>query len=480
MSRLTRRCFVQQSAAAAGGLILGSRAQASSGILGANEVVRIAVAGINGRGKEHIKAFGKLKDVRIAYLIDPDSRLFDSRIKMAEEYNKNTPKAVQDFRRVLEDKDVDAISIATCNHWHAPMTIFACQAGKDVYVEKPCSHNVHEGRIAVETARKYGRIVQHGTQSRSSKEWAAISEIARSGRLGKLLVSHGIASKPRDGIGTKPVSEPPAGLDYDLWLGPAPKRPFHENLVHYNWHWFWEFGNGEIGNQGVHQMDIARWGIPDATLPTRVLSIGGRFAYDDQGETPNTQLTVFEFGETLLVFENCNLTNDKTKRVDNDFHFEAGSIIGGDKFVPKPGGKVEKMPEVKVQRGPGGNIFGNFLAAVRSRKVEDLFADILEAHRSAALCHLANASYRLGEDVAFESKSRPFGKHTAANEAWARLEELLVKHRGLKLADLKYRVGPALQFDPVREQFVGERAEEANRLITREYRQPFAIPEKVV
>ena len=195
------------------------------------------------------------------------------------------------------------ISIAAPNHWHSLITIWACQAGKDVYVEKPLSHHMSEGRKCVEAARKYRRVVQHGTQKRSHQQLAQQISAIQSGKYGKLLVSKGYCCKPRWSIGFKKPAQPPAHLDFDLWLGPAPEQTYHENLVHYNWHWFWDTGNGDIGNQGVHEMDVARWAIKGATLPTRMWSLGGRFGYEDQAQTPNTLLAVYEYGETLLVFE---------------------------------------------------------------------------------------------------------------------------------------------------------------------------------
>ena len=385
------------------------------------------------------------------------------------------PKCTKDVREALDDKNLDAISIATPNHWHALMTIWACQAGKDVYVEKPCSHNVFEGRKAVEAARKYKRIVQHGTQSRSSGSWAKLAAIARSGKLGKLLVSHGIASKPRSGLKHHDPEPPPENIDFNLWLGPAPMQPFHKNIVPYNWHWYWDFGNGEIGNQGVHQMDIARWLIPDATLPTAVFSLGGRFAWNDQGQTPNTQLTVFEFGESLLVFENCNLTR-KSRRVGNDAYFEAGKVVDGKTFYPKGSDKKADLPKVDFKVGPGGP-FGNFVAAMRSRKHTDLNADILEGHYSSALCHIGNISYRLGKDMPLAEGKKVLEGNSFATTNWARLEKILVEEHKLKLDELTIRVGPKLKFDPANEKFID--APDANKLLTRNYRKPFVVPDEV-
>ena len=305
MSRLSRRQFLNRSVAAAGigaGFAIGGT-KSSGRVLGANDTIRIGVAGLHGRGGSHVGEFAGMKGVEITYLIDPDTRTYDSRIKQIEATGGSTPRTVQDIRKALDDKELDAVSVATPNHWHSLIAIWACEAGKDVYVEKPCSHNVHEGRVAVEAARKYGRIVQHGTQSRSMMSWAQAAEIVKSGKYGKLLVSRALCYKPRGSIGFKENTTPPPQVDFNLWLGPAAERPFNGNLVHYNWHWFWDFGNGDIGNQGVHQMDIARWMIPGATLPRSVVSVGGRFGYKDQGQTPNTQIAVLDYGDTQLIFE---------------------------------------------------------------------------------------------------------------------------------------------------------------------------------
>ncbi|HEX4611936.1 MAG TPA: Gfo/Idh/MocA family oxidoreductase, partial [Urbifossiella sp.] len=302
MSRPSRRSFIRTTLATAATVTVAGT-KSSGKVIGANDTIRIGVAGLNGRGKDHIGSYLGMQNVQITHLIDPDTRTYKRHLDAIAERGKPAPRCSQDVRRALEDRTLDAVSIATPNHWHALMTIWACQAGKDVYVEKPCSHNIHEGRIAVETARKHRRIVQHGTQNRSSRAWAELANVARSGSLGKLLVSRALCYKPRGSIGRKPETAPPAELDFNIWTGPAASRPHHGNLVHYNWHWFWDFGNGDIGNQGVHEMDKARWLIPGAVWPRSVLSLGGRFGYTDQGETPNSQVTVMDYGDTLLVFE---------------------------------------------------------------------------------------------------------------------------------------------------------------------------------
>jgi predicted dehydrogenase len=484
-SGLTRRHFLQGTLAAAATVTIAGT-KSSGRVLGANDTIRIAVAGLNGRGGSHVGEFAKMKGVEIVYLVDPDTRTYGKRIKQAEGSSGKTPKTVQDIRKALQDKNVDAVSIATPNHWHSLIAIWACQAGKDVYVEKPCSHNVFEGRIAVEAARKYNRIVQHGTQSRSDMGWANVVEVIRSGKLGKLLVSRGLCYKDggkghntRGNLGFKPYKTPPAELDFSIWLGPAKEQPYHENLVHYRWHWFWDFGNGDMGNQGVHQMDIARWGIPGATLPRSVFSAGGRYVgpgQKDQGQVANTQICVYDYGDTQLIFETRGLPSKKYlgQGVGNIFHLEAGTIAGKT-FYPKDSKKSAPLPKVEARRGPGGgNNFANFIAAVRSRRMEELNADILEGHLSSALCHLGNISYRLGKEVPCQPK--PAGiddKNTL--EALARMEEHLGES-GYKLGETKLRVGPMLKFDGKTEKFTGN--EQATQMLTRQYRKPFAVPEK--
>ncbi len=483
MSRQNRRDFLKVAAAsgfaAAGFTISGTKA--SGKVIGANDRIRVAVAGINGRGQSHIQALGSQKNVEIAYLVDPDSRLHGPRGEGVKKRFGNTPRCVADLRKILYDKNLDAVSIAAPNHWHSLLAIWACEAGKDVYVEKPCSHDIFEGRKLVEAARRHDCIVQHGTQSRSSSDWIKETAAVRGGKYGRLLVAYGWANKPRGSIGFKQTKEPPRELDFDLWLGPAPQQPYHENIVHYNWHWFWDFGNGEIGNQGVHQMDIARWAMPDDARPTGVVSLGGRFGYQtqDQGQTPNTQLTVIDFGGPKIVFEDRGLVDGKTAKVANEFHTEEGVIRGGKFFArgktigePLPGVGVSlAFPDTTEQH------FKNFIECVRSRKREDLAADILEGHRSAMLCHLGNISYRLGADVPFSRTPKGFDADKAAGEAFEGLKQHLVEAAGLKLDGATYRLGRKLAFNAKAEQFVGDA--EANRLLDGSHRRPYNVPEDI-
>lgn len=478
MSVLSRREFVGASLAAGTFFISGTRA--SGLLLGANERLRVAIAGLNGRGGAHVSAFLASPGVEIAYLIDPDTRTFAKHVGRIEKQQGRPPICVQDVRKALDDKTLDIVSIATPNHWHSLMSIWACQAGKDVYVEKPLSHNVKEGRILVEIARKYKRIVQHGTQSRSSRSWAELRALVESGKLGRLLVSRGLCYKRRPSIGFKDPSPPPKELDFNLWLGPAPEQPHHGNLVHYNWHWFWDFGNGDIGNQGVHQMDIARWMIPGATLPMAVFSLGGRFGYKDQGQTPNTQIAVFDYGpnKPLLIFEVRGLLTPPfyNQSVGNILHFEAG-IVAGNKFYPADSKTEAPLPKVDVPPRAPGDIFANFLACVRSRKVEDLHADVLEGHYSSALCHLANVSYRLGSEMTPEQFRSHLRNQPQLEETLARMEEHLRDNKVL-LSEVRYRIGKRLKIDAASETIVGD--SEANKLLFRQYRPPFVVPERVV
>jgi len=486
MTRQTRRGFLKTAAATvATATIAGTKS--SGKVLGANDTVRVAIAGLNGRGGSHVGEFVGMKNVEIAYLVDPDSRTFAKHLKTIAGANKPKPVVLADVRQALEDKTLDAVSIATPNHWHALMTIWACQAGKDVYVEKPCSHNVHEGRIAVETARKYKRVVQHGTQNRASEAWAHLAAVAKSGKLGKLLVSRALCYKDggtggstRGNIGTKPTKSPPTELDFNIWTGPAQAQPYHENLVHYRWHWFWDFGNGDIGNQGVHEMDKARWLIPGAQWPKTVLSLGGRFTGPDQGQTPNGMVTMMDYGETLLIFEVRGQKSDNYygQGVGNILHFESGTVAGG-RFYPKGSDKAEAMPklDVTLEKKPSGNHFGNFINCVRSRKTEDLNADIAVGHVSAGLCHLANISYRLGKDEPFNPRTKAVVGNESASDTLARMEDYLKGH-GVNLESTSLTVGRKLEFDGASEQFKND--SQANALLTRQYRAPFVVPDKVV
>jgi len=485
MSRLSRRQLLGTSLAAGAALTLPRR-RVLGNVLGANEKINIAVAGLNGRGGSHVGAFGGMDDVEITYLVDPDTRTFANHIKyLTEKRNRPAPKTVQDIRKALDDKNVHAIAIATPNHWHSLMTLWAIQAGKDVYCEKPMCHNAREGQLVVRAIRKTGRVVQHGTQRRSDPNWAHAIAAIRSGKLGKLKLVKGLCYKRRKSIGEKPITEPPAELDFDLWLGPAPEQPHHGNLVHYNWHWFWDFGNGDIGNQGVHQMDVGHWGLPEGSkFPRTAISLGGRFGYTDQGQTPNTQLAIFDYDGVPFIFEVRGLDTERQKGVGigNIFVLEHGEIREG-RFYPNDAKKNEKgeeqhipLPEVEYKLGTPDN-FRNFIDVVRSRKLEDLNAPMEAGYYPSAICELANASYRVGQKVPFSRKAG-FAGNAAATEAIASMEEHLVRN-GIKLEETEYQLGQLLTLKST-DSWVTDN-QKANEILAgaRQYRKGYDLPDRI-
>ena len=447
--------------------------------MGANDRVRIAVAGINGRGQQHITAYGEMRDVEIAWLVDPDSRLFASRSAAVQKLAGNTPQCVQDFRRVLDDKTLDAVSIVTPNHWHALLAIWACQAGKDVLVEKPCSHNIVEGRRLVEAARKYDRIVQHGTQRRSDPKWITLTADVRNGKYGKLRLACIYIHRPRESIGVRHPERPPVELDYNLWNGPAPVHPYRTNLVHYDWHWIWDFGNGEIGNLGTHQLDVARWAMPAGAAPQSVVSLGGRFGYQDQGQTPNTQLTVFDCGDVKLLCEQRGLVAKQGGQGDRRLPHDGGRRQG--RQVLSAGATTGRADRGRARSAAsptsGDSTSATSSTASAAASGRNCNAEILEGHRSALLAHLGNISYRLGEEVPFDKPTKTFSGDALAGEAFEDLKQHLANTATLDLAGAAYRLGRTLHFDARAEKFIGDF--EADCMLTRPYRGPFVLPERV-
>jgi predicted dehydrogenase len=406
---MDRRHFLMSSAALAGSALRPAHASA-------NDTVRIACVGLRGRGGNHLDGYSQLPNVEIAALVDIDESVLAKRVKQLEGQGKKKPATYADLRKLLEDKSIDAISIATPNHQHTLQTIWACQAGKHVYVEKPCSHNMFEARQIVAAANKYNRIVQHGSQSRSSVALReAVSKLNDGSIIGDVYMARGLCFKWRDAIGRTPVSAVPEGVNYDLWLGPAPKREFTKNRFHYNWHWFWDYGNGDLGNQGIHEVDIARWGL-GVKYPTKVSCIGGHFMFDDDQETPNTLTATYEFHEggkkRMMVFEVRHwMSNHEsgigegkakdTNTIGNLFYGSKGylAIDGYTSYKTWIGQKQEPGPEARK----GGDHFANFIDAVRSGKKQDLHAPIEEGAISTTLVHLANISYRLGRTIHFNA-----------------------------------------------------------------------------
>ena len=411
----------------------GAAVALAAGKASANDRVRVAVLGVNGRGRDHIKGFQSQPDAEVVALCDPDRNVLDKRAENFQETYGRRPMLEQDLRRIFERKDIDAVSIATPNHWHSLAAIWACQAGKDVYVEKPASHNVWEGRKMVEAAHKYKRIVQHGVQLRSSKALQEAVGLLRGGVIGNVYMARGLVYRWRPSIGNKPDGTPPAHLNYDVWQGPAQPRAFSERIVHYNWHWHWDYGNGDVGNQGIHETDMCMWGL-GVGLPKKITAMGGKFTFDDDKETPEILTSLYHYPEEkkLIQFEVRHWCTNQEQGVEvgNIFYGTEGYMLvkGYDTFEVYLGQKREPGPKRKA----GGDHFANFIKAVRSRKTEDQNGPVETAHLASALAHLGNISYRLGRQLEFDAKS---------------------------------------------ERFTGDT--QADAMLTRRYRAPFVVPEKV-
>jgi predicted dehydrogenase len=484
MKHMTRRSFLKSTLYT--GAALGLPARSWAQVAGANEDIRIAVVGFGGRGGDHIQGYSNLRKngekVRIVGLCDVDKDILSKVLKSFNDRGEEVA-GFTDIRQLLEHKNVDAISIATPNHWHALATIWACQAGKDVYVEKPISHNVWEGRKAVEAARKYQRIVQAGTQSRSSDGLREAVEWVRAGNLGKITTARGLCYKRRKSIGKVDAPVPvPSNIDYDLWCGPAPKLPLSRGRLHYDWHWVWSTGNGDLGNQGIHQMDIARWFLGVNELSPRVFSVGGRLGYVDDGETPNTQIVYHAYAAAPLIFEVRGLA-EKTGSDKMD-KYKGGSVAviidceNGYVLVPNysKATAYDKSGTVIKEFEGAKDHYANFLNAMRSRKTADLNADILEGHLSSALCHTGNISYRLGAEKSPEEIREQIRGDREAKETFDRMTEHLAAN-DVDLNKTKATLGPVLKMDPKAERFLGNA--KANEFLTREYREPFVVPQMV-
>ena len=421
MSRHSRREFLELSllsaaAAATSGVgSLASRATAAlpDGSKSPNEKLGVAVIGLGGRGTgSHLNFYLKRNDVEVLWAVDPDEKRAGSAAERTQKKQGRTPGVASDLRKALEDPAVDIVSIATPNHWHSLATIWAMQAGKDVYVEKPISHNVSEGRRCVEVARKYNKICQAGTQSRSMPGMRAAMQYLHEGKMGNVKLARGLCYKERKTIGPPGAFKPPASVDYNLWLGPAPEAELTRKQFHYDWHWQWAYGNGDLGNQGVHQMDVARWGLGLDRLCDAVVSYGGRVGYDppDAGETPNTQVVMCDYGDKTLTFEVRGLPTGAFKGTTATIGVIFESDDGRKMVIPSYNSATifdkDMNPLRPVFKGADEDAhFNNFLSAVRSRKAAELNADILEGHLSAALCHLGQ--HLLRPRPAGESSRRP-------------------------------------------------------------------------
>ena len=475
---MKRRKFIKTTAASSVAITTAPTILAGNRWRGANDRVNVAVIGIRGMGQSHIQSYQKLNNVEVTALCDVDSNLFPERIKKHfTDKGLKEPKTYMDMRKMYENKDIDAVSIVTPNHWHTLAAIWAIQAGKHVSVEKPCCHNMYEGQKLVEAAEKYDVIVQDGAEQRSNPCAISMADYLQSGKMGEVYMAKGLCFKWRDSIGTYPDGPMKEGekfaftvnsknymqpytkeylskVDYNMWQGPAPEQAFNRNRFHYNWHWNWLYGNGDMGNQGVHEMDVARWGL-GVSLPTRISSIGGHFVFDDAQNTPNTQNTIFEFPnpnggddkKKILQFEvrhwisNRELASKKVEDTANSYMTssanEVGNLFYGSKgFMSKTVNDwqvFEGRDRTPTASGKGiADHYQSYIDAIRANDQKLAKADIKEGFYSCALIHLGNISYRLGR---------------------------------------------TLDFDPKTMKFVND--EEANRMLKREYRAPFVVPDKV-
>lgn len=476
MKDISRRRFFENSvmaaASAAAACRLFSRQTFAVEPVRPGEKLTAAIIGCGIRGKAHARELAKLGGCDVAYVCDPDLDRADEAGALLVELGRPMPKKVQDLRRVFEDKSVDVVFIATPNHWHALAAVWAMQAGKDVYVEKPVSHNVEEGRRIVQAARKLGKICQTGTQNRSRGGLAEAVRYMHEGKLGELKLARSIMYGSRGSIGGPVECATPPRCDYGLWAGPAPMTKLTRNKFHYDWHWMWETGNGDIGNSNVHSLDVCRWGLGLTGLGKSVISYGGRLGYSDVGETPNSQVAVFDFGGKTIVSETRGLKTDPFHPTIKSMWFFYGSEgIIADSHLFDPAGNL-----VKTFEGKSESHFANFLRAVRSRKHTDLAADILEGHQSSALCHIANISYRLGRALPLREAQAELGRvyvHEKVEETFDRTCHYF-EGAGVDLEKTRMTMGAHLRLDGVSEKFTGNAS--ADRLLSREYRAPFVLP----
>lgn len=488
---MNRRQFLKNSVLTTASLSLAPalvRAQstpANAQIVGANGEVRVAVVGLNKRGKNHLDSLVPLKGSRVVAICDVDTAVLERTKAYLKEKHNLSVQTFSDYRKLLESKEVDAVTLATPNHWHALGGIWAAQAGKDAYVEKPISHNIWEGRKLVEAARKYNRIVQAGTQTRSSYAIKEAIAWLRAGNLGKIKLARSLCYNWRASIGK--ATEPckiPATVDYDQWCGPAPKpKELWRKEFHYDWHWFWANGNADLGNQGVHQVDMVRWALGYNEVAPRVFSLGGRWGYEDDAETPNTMISWLDFKPVPVIFEVRGLPQKAgTDKMDQYRGLRGVSAVfeceGGFMIFPNYTTAIacdNDAKELKKWEG-ADNHYANFIKAVHSRKVSDLNADILEGHLSAAISHQATVSYQLGaKKTPAEVRDAVKNDQTVA-EALGRMEAHLVANN-VDLSKLNVTLGPVLEMNPQTERFTNNEA--ANKLVKPEYRAPYVVPETV-
>jgi predicted dehydrogenase len=451
MKSENRRGFIKKSMLASAGLTVGAPAYIKGFARNKpSDTINVAVVGIRSRGgyyyggSGHTANYTKIKNSRVAAICDIDENLFDQAIADIEKLGGEKPKTVVDFRDLLDDPGIDAVSIATPDHWHALQTIWACQAGKDVYIEKPLSYTIEEGRKMVEAARKYDRVVQVGTQSRSSKLVHKAIQAIHDGVIGDVYMGRGVVYGHRASIGRLPDGPVPEGVHWDLFLGPAPYRPFNRNRFHYNWHWYWDTATSEFGNNGIHYMDKIRWGMKKRVHPEKVSCSGGFYVWDSDQEIPNLQIATFEFADgTIMELEVRSLfTNYEEGESGGAFFYgsKGWMHLGNNSYQVYLGTEREKGPGLQksdlepdeFERAEIEPHFVNFLDCMRSRRWQDLNADILEGHMSTAMMLMGNIAYRTGRKLTFNGNA---------------------------------------------EKFIGD--EDASTYLTRQYRPPYVLPEEV-
>lgn len=456
-----------------------------SRVMGANDEIRVGFIGHRSKGAQHVEVFHQMEGTRVVALCDADTSVMDrTEAKLKE--TGGSAKKFQDMRDLLDQKDIDVVVIATPNHWHSLAAIWAIQAGKDVYVEKPISHNIYEGRKLVEFARKYKKIVQGGTQNRSDIGLRAFKEYLDAGNLGKVKWAHGLWFKRRESIGK--VAGPthiPETVDYNLWTGPARLEPLMRENLHYDWHWIWNTGNGDMANIGVHQIDDCRWLADLAGAPKSVVSFGERWGYDDDGQTPNTNCAVFEY-DIPLIIEVRGLPMQKDVRAMDNVKGvrDGGNIImcekgyfaggrGGGWVYDLDGNRVKQFP------GDGGGLHqANFIEAVRKRDRKILHSEVEEGHYSAVVCHMANVSYAVGSHTNFDAVKEAIGENPPAIERVESMQDHVAKNE-IDLEAHPVKLGAKLTFNSKKEAFEGNMSYEANMFLGRNYREPFVVPDKV-
>ena len=499
MGNLTRRDFIKRSLAAGVGIASTIPPKAWSQVVGSNDAICIAIIGlggdktredkngniekvIGGKGSFMISEFRNTPGVRVVALCDVDRNSLERDRKQFDNANEKID-TYTDVRKLLERKDIDAVYIATPNHWHALITVWACQAGKDVYVEKPISYNIWEGRKMVEAARKYNRIVQSGTHRRSDDAIRKSIEYVQAGNLGKIKLARAICYRHRPSIGKVSAPQPiPATVDYDLWCGPAPKEPLMRKNLHYDWHWVWNTGNGEIGDLGSHHLDVCRWALGQKQLPKGVISVGERFGYIDDGQTPNTQIVFFDYKPVPILWEVRGLCTKKGSIIMDNFlgvrqntiiHCEGGFVIAGAWAYDENGKKIKQFVNENSETHTA-----NFIKAVRSRNPNDLTAEILDGHLSAALSHMGNISHRLGRKASPEQIKESIKDRNDAGDAFERMHKHIAANKIDLTKDMAI-LGPWLIMDPDAEKFTGPMSDKANEFLSRQYREPFVLPEKI-